>query len=120
VLVAVAENVRSPWFDGMQGSMLPVPVAHGEGRCEAGGVPVAQVALRYVDHAHAATERYPFNPNGSAGGATGFVSADGRACILMPHPERVFRSLANSWHPGNWGTYGPWMRLFRNARRALG
>jgi phosphoribosylformylglycinamidine synthase len=120
VLVAVAAGVRSPWYDGMQGSVLPVPVAHGEGRCDAQAVPERLVALRYVDHAHAPTERYPFNPNGSPGGATGFVSDDGRATIVMPHPERVFRTVANSWHPPQWGDCGPWMRLFRNARRALG
>ena len=66
------------------------------------------------------TERYPLNPNGSPGGLTGFTSTDGRATILMPHPERVFRTVTNSWAPAGWGEDGPWLRMFRNARHWLG
>ena len=124
VLVEVLPN-DSPWFDGMAGSVLPVVVAHGEGRVEpliADGI--AQVrqlaALRFVDHDLRATQRYPFNPNGSPEGITGLVSRDGRAAILMPHPERVLRSVTNSWHPADWPEYGPWLRLFSNSRKALG
>ncbi|MGL4447748.1 MAG: phosphoribosylformylglycinamidine synthase subunit PurQ, partial [Aeromonas sp.] len=66
------------------------------------------------------TERYPANPNGSPHGITAVTSGDGRATIMMPHPERVFRTVANSWHPAEWGEDGPWLRLFRNARQQLG
>ena len=79
-----------------------------------------KVALRYVDNYGRATETYPANPNGSPGGICGVTSEDGRVTIMMPHPERVARSLLNSWHPQGWGEDGPWMRLFRNARVALG
>ena len=109
----------------MAGSVLPVVVAHGEGRVEPltanDMTQVRELAtLRFVDHAMQPTERYPFNPNGSPEGITGLVSADGRAAILMPHPERVLRSVANSWHPRDWPDYGPWLKVFTNARRAVG
>ena len=73
-------------------------------------------ALRFVDNHGQATERYPLNPNGSPAGLTGFTSADGRATILMPHPERVFRSVQLSWRASEWAEDSPWMRMFRNAR----
>ena len=104
---------------GMQGSRMPIAVAHGEGRAEyrQGVRPEGlRSALRYVDHDGNATENYPLNPNGSPEGLTGFTSDDGRATIMMPHPERVFRTVQNSWHPDEWGEDAPWMRLFRNAR----
>jgi len=112
---------------GMAGSHMPVAVAHGEGRaefrdgghqsaCEQSGT----VAMRFVDNGIAVTENYPANPNGSPGGITCVTSTDGRATILMPHPERVFRTVCNSWHPDHWGEDGPWMRLFRNARLFVG
>ena len=109
-------------LDGMQGSVLPVAVAHGEGRVEfADAVHQQQgeslLALRYVDGHHQVTEQYPANPNGSAKGMTGFTSTDGRATIMMPHPERVFRSVTMSWAPDGWGEDSPWMRLFANARK---
>ena len=111
----------------MAGSRMPIAVAHGEGRAEFATAAAAQqsldaglVALRYVDHYGEATERYPFNPNGSPLGITGLTSEDGRFTIMMPHPERVFRSLQHSWYPADeWGEDGPWLRLFRNARRWL-
>ena len=114
-------------LEGMAGSHLPVAVAHGEGRaefagagqqaaCEASGT----VALRYVDNAVQVTERYPANPNGSPLGVTGLCSRDGRVTIMMPHPERVFRVVQNSWYPPAEGESGGWMRLFRNARRWVG
>ena len=78
------------------------------------------MALRFVDHRGAPTEVYPLNPNGSAGGVTGLTTTDGRFTILMPHPERIFRSVQNSWHPQGWGEDGPWLRMFRNARRRVG
>ncbi len=108
---------------GMAGSRLPIAVAHGEGRAEfaTGTAPDnALVALRYLDNYDRMTERYPFNPNGSPGGVTGLTSEDGRVTIMMPHPERVFRAVLNSWCPDEWIEDGPWMRLFRNARLWVG
>ncbi len=110
-------------FRGMAGSRIPVVVAHGEGRAEFAAAADARVALaaaRFVDNHGAATERFPLNSNGSAGGQAGFTAADGRVTILMPHPERVFRSAQMSWSPPGWGEDSPWMRLFRNARAWVG
>jgi len=116
------EKSPSLWFEGMAGSRLPIAVAHGEGRAvwrDLDHQASAHVAAVYVDHHGQPTERYPFNPNGSPGGATALTTDDGRATILMPHPERVFRAVTHSWTPG-WEGDGPWLRLFRNARVALG
>jgi phosphoribosylformylglycinamidine synthase len=118
-------------LDGMAGSRLPIAVAHGEGRAEyvdSGADPAAgarlaragQVALRYIDHYGNATERYPYNPNGSPDGVTGLCSGDGRVLILMPHPERVVRGESLSWRPDGWTGASPWMRLFANARKFVG
>ncbi|MEJ2344903.1 MAG: phosphoribosylformylglycinamidine synthase [Gammaproteobacteria bacterium] len=122
VLVEVLES-PSILLRGMSGSRMPIVVAHGEGRAEfaAGGDAQAVfdsglAVLRFVDNHGHATERYPANPNGSFGGLTGLSSADGRVTIMMPHPERVFRTVQHSWHPDDWGEDGPWIRLFRNAR----
>ncbi|WP_459869101.1 phosphoribosylformylglycinamidine synthase, partial [Endothiovibrio diazotrophicus] len=110
----------------MAGSQLPIAVAHGEGRAEfqAGGAQAAlddgTVAVRYVDHYGKATERYPLNPNGSPLGITGLTTSDGRVTIMMPHPERVFRAVQHSWRPDSWREDGPWLRMFRNARRWIG
>ncbi len=114
------EVMESPsvFFRGMEGSRLPVAVAHGEGRAvwdDPAAAAAANVALRFVDGRGAATERYPFNPNGTAGGLTGFTTADGRATIMMPHPERGFRAAQISYNPGVFSKDGPWMRMFRNA-----
>jgi len=106
-------------FAGMGGSRIPVVVAHGEGQARFDAPEhqgQAQVALRFVDGLGQATEAYPANPNGSPAGITGLTSRDGRATLMMPHPERVFRSLQMSWHPAGWGEDSPWMRIFRNAR----
>jgi phosphoribosylformylglycinamidine synthase len=115
---------RSPslFFEGMAGSRIPVAVAHGEGYAEfpdaaARAAAEPLVALRYVDNRGAATEAYPYNPNGSPAGITGLTTPDGRFTVLMPHPERVFRAVQNSWRPDDWGEDGPWLRMFRNARR---
>ena len=121
----MVEVMPSPslFFDGMAGSRLPVVVAHGEGYAEFADAQQrarALVALRFVDHRGVPTETYPLNPNGSTGGVTGLTTADGRFTILMPHPERVFRSVQNSWHPESWGEEGAWLRMFRNARRRVG
>jgi len=118
-LVEVTES-PSILFQGMAGSRMPVAVAHGEGQVQfaGGGDPMVHelVSLRYVDHQGEATERYPFNPNGSAAGITGLTTPDGRFSVMMPHPERGFRRVQHSWHPQGWGEDAPWLRLFRNAR----
>ena len=127
--LSLVEVLPSPslFLQGMEGARLPIAVAHGEGRAEfraADGADAAlaagAVTLRFVDNLGQPTERYPANPNGSPGGITGLTSRDGRFTILMPHPERVFRTVQYSWHPEGWGEDGPWLRLFRNARRWLG
>jgi len=127
--VALVEVLRSPslFLQGMEGSVLPIAVAHGEGRAEFGRDSDADallasglVGMRWVDGHHRPTMRYPANPNGSPLGITGLTTPDGRVTILMPHPERVFRTAQNSWHPRGWGEDGPWLRMFRNARVALG
>ncbi len=123
--LALVEVQDSPsiLLAGMAGSRLPVVVAHGEGfaRFDAPGHEgLARAALRFVDGHGRATEAYPANPNGSPGGITGLTSADGRATLMMPHPERVFRTVQMSWHPREWREDSPWMRLFRNARAWVG
>ncbi|EIL88907.1 phosphoribosylformylglycinamidine synthase [Rhodanobacter sp. 115] len=123
--VATLEVLDSPslFFKGMAGSRIPVAVAHGEGRVsfphacspsKSGG------AVRFVDNRGKPTENFPLNPNGSPGGLAGFTAAGGRVTILMPHPERVFRTVQLSWHPESWGEDSPWMRMFRNARTWCG
>ena len=123
------EILESPalFFAGMQGSVLPIAVAHGEGRAEfsddsvaAAAVTSGLVAARYVDGHGAVASSYPQNPNGSPLGITGLTTTDGRVTIMMPHPERVFRAVTNSWHPDEWGEDGPWLRMFRNARVWVG
>jgi phosphoribosylformylglycinamidine synthase len=116
---------ESAFLDDMAGSRLPVVVSHGEGYAEfadpaALDAAAALTALRFIDNAGAPTERYPANPNGSPRGITGLTTPDGRFTIMMPHPERVFRTVQHSWHPPGWGEDGPWLRMFRNARRFLG
>ncbi|MCB9722753.1 MAG: phosphoribosylformylglycinamidine synthase [Spirochaetaceae bacterium] len=119
---------RSPsiLLAGMEGARLPIAVAHGEGRvafasaeartrAERAGL----VALRFVDGHGDVASRYPANPNGSPDGLTGLTTPDGRITIMMPHPERVFRTVQHSWHPPEWGEDAPWIRLFRNARAWL-
>ena len=107
----------------MEGSRIPVAVAHGEGRAQFADdsdILETHVAIGYVDNHGSMTESYPLNPNGSPHGITGLCSDDGRATILMPHPERVARTLTNSWHPPSWGERGPWSRMFDNARVFVG
>ncbi|MEC7227862.1 MAG: phosphoribosylformylglycinamidine synthase subunit PurQ, partial [Candidatus Latescibacterota bacterium] len=121
--VEITES-RSVLLSGMQGSRLPIAVAHGEGRVafDSGDALQSlrdggQLSLRYVDNYGQPSTRYPTNPNGSPEGITGLCSADGRATIMMPHPERVFRAVQLSHRPDNWqGEAGPWLRLFQNAR----
>ena len=112
----------SVFFKGMQGSRIPVPVAHGEGRAvfdDEERLADANIVLAYVDNAGNLAETYPANPNGSPYGVTGVCNDDGRFTIMMPHPERVFRSVTNSWAPEQWGDRGPWLRMFENARVAV-
>ncbi|WP_281645591.1 phosphoribosylformylglycinamidine synthase [Parendozoicomonas sp. Alg238-R29] len=123
VAMVEVQKSSSIFLQGMERARLPIAIAHGEGQAEfsvdsdrAVLAEAGQVALRYVDNHGKTTERYPFNPNGSADGITGLTSKDGRVTIMMPHPERVFRSVQNSWHPDAWQEDAPWMRMFRNAR----
>lgn len=117
----------SVFFDGMAGSRMPIAVSHGEGRVEvrdadhlAAIEASGTVAVRYVDNHGNATQQYPNNPNGSPNAITGLTTQDGRVTIMMPHPERVFRTVANSWSPEGWGENGAWMRMFQNARKNIG
>jgi phosphoribosylformylglycinamidine synthase len=123
--VALVEVQKSDsiLLQGMEGSRMPIAIAHGEGHAEfadaadkAAVNANAQVALRYVDNYGQVTEAYPANPNGSIEGITGLTAAGGRVTIMMPHPERVFRAVQNSWQPEEWSEDGAWMRMFRNAR----
>jgi phosphoribosylformylglycinamidine synthase len=121
------EQSPSVLLAGMAGSLLPIAVAHGEGRAEFASADdrtfldgAGLIAARFVDHHGQATEHYPENPNGSPQGITALTTPDGRATIIMPHPERVFRTVQLSWHPDATGADSPWMRLFRNARVFVG
>jgi len=123
-LVEIAPTL-SPFFAGMAGSRLPIAVAHGEGRAEFRTAAdeqaaAALTALRFIDNRGRVATRYPANPNGSPQGIAGLTTDDGRVTIMMPHPERVFRTAQNSWHPADAGEDSGWMRIFRNARIWLG
>jgi phosphoribosylformylglycinamidine synthase len=112
-------------FAGMEGSRLPIVIAHGEGQAvfsDKTQMDAAQhlVGLRFVDNRGKVTETYPYNANGSPQGITGITTPDGRFTIFMPHPERVFRSVLFSWKPEGWPDDSPWMRMFRNARKWIG
>ena len=122
VMVEVLQS-GSMLFADMAGSRFPVAVAHGEGRAVFPGPDSVQMlrdadqtSLGFVDNYGYPTDRYPFNPNGTDQGIAGLCAANGRVTIMMPHPERNFRTVTNSWHPGDWGEHGPWLRLFQNAR----
>jgi phosphoribosylformylglycinamidine synthase len=127
--VAMVEVQDSPsiLLSGMAGSRMPIAVAHGEGRAEFGSSQhfdslqgSGSIALRYVDNSGQVTQTYPANPNGSPAGITGVTTPDGRVTIMMPHPERVFRAVQNSWAPDSWQEDGAWLRMFRNARVWVG
>ena len=112
----LVQRTPSVLFTGMEGSTIPVVVSHGEGLVENTDASASRITLRYVDNFGQVTESYPDNPNGSAHGVTGLCNDDGRFNIMMPHPERVYRSVQNSFRPDSWPEEGPWLRLFRNAR----
>lgn len=127
--VAMVQVQESPsiFLRGMAGSRLPIAIAHGEGHAEFESEEAlleadlsGTVALRFIDNHGKVTERYPVNPNGSPRGITGLCSRDGRVTIMMPHPERVFRAVQNSWRPDEWQEDAGWMRMFRNARVWVG
>ena len=113
----------SLFFEGMAGSRIPVATAHGEGRAVFDSpehMKNALVAMRFVDHRGKVAETYPQNANGSPQAITGLTTADGRFTVVMPHPERVFRSVQMSWAPDHAKEDSPWMRMFRNCRRKVG
>jgi phosphoribosylformylglycinamidine synthase len=127
--LSMVEIVESPslLLRGMEGSQLPIAVAHGEGRAEFESMAACEdlasrglVSARFIDNRGELARTYPANPNGSPEGITAVTTPDGRITIMMPHPERVFRTTQLSWAPRAWGEDSPWMRLFRNARRWLG
>jgi phosphoribosylformylglycinamidine synthase len=125
--LSLVEILESPslFFAGMTGSRLPVATSHGEGRVVFSDesdryAASCTIAARYVDNYGQVADRYPANPNGSPDGICALSNDDGRVTIIMPHPERVALTAQNSWHPEEWGVEGPWMRLFRNARVAVG
>jgi len=122
VMVEIADS-PSIFFDGMAGTRTPIAISHGEGFADfsqKGDIGKAIVAMRYVDNNGRPTETYPLNPNGSPQGITSVTTPDGRFTVLMPHAERVFRTVLQSWHPDSWGEDSPWMRMFRNARKWVG
>ena len=121
------EKSPSVLLENMAGSHLPIAIAHGEGRVQFRSVVEKSqleaeglVGIRYVDNKLQTTSIYPANPNGSPDGITGICSKDGRVTLMMPHPERVFRAVQNSWYPEEWRENGGWMRLFFNARKFVG
>ena len=125
-LVEITKS-SSLFLRGMEGSILPIATSHGEGRTQYHQMndrkaldQQNQISLRYVDNYGRPSELYPSNPNGSAGGLAGFCSEDGRATIIMPHPERVIRKQQHSWCPPDWEEDGPWLEIFYNAREWIG
>jgi len=125
--LSLVEVVESPsiFLQGMAGSRIPIATSHGEGRVSFANdadryASSYTIALRYIDNYGDVADRYPANPNGSPDGICGLSNEDGRVTIMMPHPERVAKTMQNSWHPNNWGDDGPWMRMFRNVRMAVG
>ena len=112
---------NSIFFKDMVGSQIPIVVAHGEGQAIYTDKQQPQhIAMRFIDADGKATTTYPNNPNGTIDGITGITSTDGRVTIMMPHPERVFRTLQCSWHPDNWQAMSPWFTMFTNAYNWVG
>ena len=115
-MVEIQES-NSLFLANMSGSKLPIVVSHGEGRASWQSAQTIKSCMRYCDNQGNPTEVYPYNPNGSPEGATAFSNDDGRVLIMMPHPERVFRTVQCSWHPKDWQENSPWYKLFSNARQ---
>ena len=114
------KKTNSILFNEMENSIMPIAIAHGEGKAsfnsrKSGSE--SNIAMQYVDHSGSPTQNYPHNPNGSENSAASICDDTGRITIMMPHPERVFRSIQNSWHPDKWQERSPWMRMFENARK---
>ena len=127
-MVQVKDDDNSVFLSGMGGSLLPIVVSHGEGRAAFSSAAELNllnedglIPLQYTDNRGSVTERYPFNPNGSPQGIAGVKSRDGRVVAMMPHPERTIMADVASWAPkemvAKWGQYGPWFKLFLNARK---
>lgn len=119
VVMLKINDSPSIFFRGLTDSYLPIPVAHGEGRAEferPSHSKEASISAQYVDSYKQVTTKYPFNPNGSPDGIAALTTPDGRATIIMPHPERAFLTYQHSWHPKEWGEYAPWFKIFQNAR----
>ncbi|KAG5994863.1 hypothetical protein E4U52_000683 [Claviceps spartinae] len=132
-MVTITEDEKRPsvFFHGMNGSSLPIVVSHGEGRAEFPSpnslhelTSQGMISMRYVDNRLRVTDQYPYNPNGSPGGVAGVSSKDGRFVAMMPHPERTIAAGVNSYMPRQaaeeWGDFGPWVRIFKSARRWVG
>ncbi|MEX0943371.1 MAG: phosphoribosylformylglycinamidine synthase subunit PurQ, partial [Pseudomonadales bacterium] len=124
-MVSIESN-NSVFLADMAGSSMPIAVSHGEGQAELSHdaaqslLDTGRVAMRFVDNYGNYAAHYPANPNGTPLGITGLTNADGRFTIMMPHPERVYRTIQNSWRADSWGHDSPWMRAFRNARVWVG
>ena len=114
------QKSNSIFFNAMHSSIMPVTIAHAEGRVVFNDIQPNNITLKYVDCDGQASQTYPINPNGSEYAVAGVSNASGRVCIIMPHPERVFRTVQNSWHPKEWGERSPWLRMFENARAWVG
>ena len=111
-------NSKSIFFSGMEGSIMPIAIAHGEGKARFDSkTKITSIAMQYVDYSGDPSKVYPHNPNGSENSAAGICDESGRITIMMPHPERVFRTVQNSWHPNEWQERSPWLRMFENARK---
>ena len=112
------KQTNSIFFNGMEGSIMPIAIAHGEGRAKfSSEQSKSNIAMQYVNYSGNPTQTYPHNPNGSEDGIASVCDDSGRIMIMMPHPERVFRAIQNSWHPDDWQERSPWMRMFENARK---
>jgi phosphoribosylformylglycinamidine synthase len=112
------EKTNSIFFNGMEGSIMPIAIAHGEGKANfSTKQSKGNIAMQYVNYSGNSTQTYPHNPNGSENATASICDDSGRITIMMPHPERVFRAIQNSWHPDDWQERSPWMRMFENARK---
>jgi phosphoribosylformylglycinamidine synthase len=114
------QKSNSLFFDEMAGSIIPIAIAHGEGKACFNSQTKDNIVMQYVNYHGKPTQTYPYNPNGSESAVASLCNESGRVTIMMPHPERVFRAIQNSWHPDDWKERSPWMRMFENARKWVG